>query len=115
MLTKDCTLSHSKEHNIEKIFLGIDNSQNKNAEVEVHKCVNCKRIWIWYLIETEWHSNASKWFLGEITQEQLDSLNINNVIDLLESLPSITYGGSFFNGMISQGVSSFFSFYAREK
>ena len=113
MHIKDCNASDNHTHVIVDTFFGVDNSQNLYADVHIKTCKKCHRIWIWYLIETECHTSAGKWFLGEITQSQLNSLTLNNVIELLESLPSITYGGGYFNGVVKQHTGDILSHYAR--
>lgn len=114
MHISDCSVTSSHIHDIDKQFFDVDNSQDKYADVYLDNCKNCKRIWIWYMIEAEWHSNSGRWFLGEITQEQFETLSINSILELMESLSLVRYGGSFFNGTINESNGSILSLHARK-
>lgn len=76
-------------------YLGMD---KHFAEISVCKCLNCGQNWLRYFYENEGFTGSGRYFEGAITDEELESLTVDNANSILESLEWYYYGGSYFDG-----------------
>ncbi len=72
------------------------------AQVTIEKCRECGSLWLQYLYEHEAISGSGRWYRGEITAEQQQSITADNAKSVLESLPSYFYGGSYYFDTIAR-------------
>lgn len=76
--------------------LGMDHTQNRNAEVSIFQCRLCQRIWLNYSVEYENYPNSSRWFKGIISKKEVTQLKPENAVFYLETLEWYIFGGLYF-------------------
>ena len=98
-----CLATGPRYPDFECTEIGADPTNGRFADVEVHRCSRCGRLWLNYLIEQEAFSRSGRWYSGVVTTDELEDLMPAEAPKLLETLPWYLMGGSFFDGKISRG------------
>ena len=82
--------------------LGTDPSEGRFADVTLETCTECGQLWVRYQFEFEAFTGSGRWYRAKVDAAQASSLEAINAAKLLESLPSYTAGGSYFNGQVHE-------------
>lgn len=97
-----CACLTSKDSNLIVIQeLGMDSNF---AEVSILECEECKRLWLRYFYEIEAFSNSGRWYLGNISSEDRETLMATNAKASLEKLGWYFCGGSYYDGKVSRSA-----------
>ena len=83
----------------ERRDLGMDDDY---GEASIHRCKNCGRYWLHYLMEYEYLTAAGRWFRGLVTPDVAASVDAQSTKRALEDLEWYYRGGSAFGGEIAK-------------
>jgi hypothetical protein len=78
--------------------LGVDAQFGK---ITVWRCDACHQLWLRCQYDDEAFSHSGRWFMGAISQQQLDGLHSDAAREFLDTLPGYVCGGSYFDGRVS--------------
>jgi hypothetical protein len=74
--------------------VGVDETNGRHGDVTIQQCRSCGALWLKYLLEWEWYAESGRWYRGQMTPEQAESLTPQNAAEMLGALPWHFYGGS---------------------
>jgi hypothetical protein len=77
--------------------LGMDETDNRYGDVELHVCRQCGAHWLRYFVEYEAFSRSGRWYYGLLPNVLALPLTAENAVPILNRLPWYLYGGSYFN------------------
>lgn len=83
-----CLTSAAPASQFTTLPIGTDATHGRFGEATIEQCQQCHRCWLKYVVEYEGTSQSARWFRGELKAEQ--------TVHLLEQLPEVVYGGSYF-------------------
>jgi hypothetical protein len=91
--------------NFESTHIGIDSTNGRFGEVDIHKCKQCKRLWLHYYVTYEALPDSGRWYRGLITEDELKRTTPEKAVGYLEKLDWYFYGGPYFqtDGMKGRG------------
>ncbi len=68
------------------------------GEVSVKRCRVCGRYWLRYFYENEGFTGSGRWFMGEISSDDVAAVTADDALALFEKMDSYHFGGSYFGG-----------------
>jgi len=82
--------------------LPTDKTEGRFADVDVHECIECDRLWLKYQVEYGSFSRSARWARGVIDPETARLIRSEDATAFLERLPSYLRGGSHYDGKVRQ-------------
>ncbi|MBD2701367.1 hypothetical protein IC229_12010 [Spirosoma sp. BT702] len=76
-------------------FVGVDETNERFADVAIETCRHCGTAWITYQVESEAFERSGRWFRGILTAAKQE-IRPEDVVTYLEQLDWYIYGGSYF-------------------
>jgi len=76
--------------------VGVDGTKGRGGEVTLETCKACGSLWLRYFVEYEFFSQSGRWYRGLVTPEVVESLTPERAPELLQNLPWLFSGGSYF-------------------
>lgn len=93
-----CAGAEARFQQFDTHHLGRDQTEGRFADVTLHRCKVCNRLWLRYFVEYEAFSKSGRWARGLIDEETANSMTPEAAVDHLNSLDWYLYGGSRFGG-----------------
>lgn len=79
-------------------YVGVDETDGRYADVEVHRCVGCGLLWLRYHVEYEGFSKSGRWARGQITEAEAGAMTPEAAGDAFTHMSGYLYGGSYIDG-----------------
>jgi hypothetical protein len=89
-----CQTATAPASNFTNFPIGTDSTRGRFGEVTLERCLQCQRFWLRYFVEYEGVSQSGRWYRGELKPER--------AVALLEAMPEVVYGGSYFRKQADQ-------------
>jgi hypothetical protein len=83
--------------------VGEDPQRGRYAQVTVHRCRRCGRLWLRYHFEFEAYTGSGRWYRGLISPELAGTVTAGNAAAILEGLEWYQCGGSYHGGRVFRG------------
>lgn len=99
-----CLTAGPKWPQYEERYIGIDRTNGRYADVELHRCKLCRRLWLRYHVEYEAFSRSGRWAEGIIDDATAAIVTPERAPDILSRLPWHICGGSWFGHAARKAV-----------
>lgn len=99
-----CLTAGPRAPHYEERYLGTDKTNGRYADVELHRCRLCRRLWLRYQVEYEAFSRSGRWAEGIIDDATAATVTPEQAPRVLAKLPWHIYGGSWFGHAGRKGV-----------
>ena len=76
--------------------LGIDETEGRFADVELVRCLRCRRLWLHYHVEYGAFTASGRWASTPIGEAEAGEITPERAADFIAAAPWHIYGGSWF-------------------
>jgi HD domain len=81
---------------VDEKHLGWDETEGRFADVTLKRCGRCGRLWLKYLVEREFYTNAGRWGAAPIDEDDAATMTPEAAAAFLDAAEWVIVGGGFY-------------------